>query len=43
MEHHLLLTHHCHLPNDDSDHDVLIYVPIDHIDYIVMVFHDDMI
>ncbi len=43
MEHYLQLTHHCRLPNDDSDHDVLIYVPIDHIVYIVMIFHDDMI
>ncbi len=43
MEHHLQLTHHCGLPNDDSDHDGLIYVPIDHIVYIAMVFHDDTI
>ncbi len=43
MEHHFWLTHHYRLPNDGSDHDVLTYVPIDHIIYIVIVFHDDMI
>ncbi len=43
MEHHLWLIRHCHLPNDDSNHAVLIYVPIDQIVYIVMIFHDDMI
>ncbi len=38
MDHHLQLTHHFRLPNDDNDHDVLPYVHIDHIMYIVMVF-----
>ncbi len=36
------MEHHCRLPNDDCDHDILTYVPIDHIFYIVMIFHDDM-